>query len=931
MASAEEEQELLRQDIRLLGGILGEVITEQAGEQLFELEEHIRNLSKARREAGGERFEDDLKHLVSSLDSASDELIARAFTVYFELINLAEDQQRVRVLRQRARKAHPRPLRESIPAGVRTLRERGMGEAEMAALLERLDIELVFTAHPTEAKRRTVLSKLRRVADMLTDLQERDLLPDERAELLHHVRSEITSLWLTNRSRTAVYTPEDEVKTGLYYFEQTIWNVIPKIYATMQTALAQYYPNLTLPSRFLTFGSWIGGDRDGNPNVTAKVTAEALRLHRGQALTLHQPMLRQLNRSITVSDQLVDIEPELLQAIHNAAVESRHVSYLRDRYPNEPYRLLAAMISEDLATARTDGKMVQRLLGQEPPPKQFRSGATLCRQLDLIDRTLREQGLGQLASDDLEKLRHQAQVFGLHVARLDIRQYSDYNTAVLDELLRKNGRFPHFAQLSPAQRADLLSQLLTEPIPDFTHLTDLSKETKETLDLFNVLRRGVTYYGPDILGTYIVSMTHGPEDILAPLLLAYWHDLCLAPDKDFEGLTFVPLFETRADLREAPAVMTTLFHHPAYAPHLERVGRKQMIMIGYSDSNKDAGYLAANWELYEAQEQLAECCRANEVMMMLFHGRGGTIARGGGPANRAILAQPPGSVAGRVRITEQGEVIGERYGHPAIAQRHLEQVIHAVLLASMPPDKSQLPQPKPAWREAMAEMAATSYHAYRQFIYETPELLEYWSQATPLNEISQMRIGSRPAKRLGGDILSSLRAIPWGFSWMQSRYVLPGWYGVGHALAAFGSTPARRVLLQEMYREWPFFRTVIDNAQVSLVKADMGIARLYAELVEDEQVREQVYGHIKAAFDETEAWILRVTVQQELLDNDPVLQQSVRLRNPYIDPLNFIQVSLLSRLRSLPPEAQQGEEGQSLLRIIFLTINGIASGLKNTG
>ncbi|MCA9997213.1 MAG: phosphoenolpyruvate carboxylase, partial [Anaerolineales bacterium] len=348
-------------------------------------------------------------------------------------------------------------------------------------------------------------------------------------------------------------------------------------------------------------------------------------------------------------------------------------------------------------------------------------------------------------------------------------------------------------------------------------------------------------------------------------------------------------------------------------------------------SNKDAGYLAANWELYEAQERLAECCRANDVVMMLFHGRGGTIARGGGPANRAILAQPPGSVGGRVRITEQGEVIGERYGHPAIAQRHLEQVIHAVLLASMPPDKSQLPQPKPAWREAMAEMAATSYHAYRQFIYETPELLEYWSQATPLNEISQMRIGSRPAKRLGGDILGSLRAIPWGFSWMQSRYVLPGWYGVGHALAAFGSTPARRVLLQEMYREWPFFRSVIDNAQVSLVKADMGIARLYAELVEDEQVREEVYGHIKAAFAETEAWILRVTVQQELLDNDPVLQQSVRLRNPYIDPLNFIQVSLLSRLRSLPPEARQGEEGQSLLRIIFLTINGIASGLKNTG
>lgn len=925
------EQKKLRADIRLLGRILGEVIVEQAGQKIFDLEEHIRQLSKARREENGRFFKKTLQHLVGTLDRNSSELIARAFTAYFELINVAEDQERVRVLRRRARTAHPRPLRESIFAGVGTLRERGLEEDDVKALLERLHIELVFTAHPTEAKRRTVLSKLRRITDTLTELQRDDRLPAEQTELLRHLRAEITSLWLTNRNRTADYTPEDEVKTGLYYFENTIWEVIPKIYDAMAQALAHHYPNLDPPDQFLTFGSWIGGDRDGNPNVTARITAEALRLHRGLALTMHVPTLRQLTRSLSISDQLVTISPQLTEAIQTADNESGRLAYLRDRYPNEPYRLLAAMLGEDLTTARADKEMVARLQGEAPPPEKSRTSQTLCQPLDLMANMLCQNGLESLIADDLDQLRRQTRVFGLHVARLDIRQYSDFNTAVLDELLRKFERHEHFGQLTPQERADVLSQQLTEPVPDFANLSGLSKETEETLALFNVLRRGVRYFGPEILGTYIVSMTHGPEDILAPLLLAYWHGLCLGENQGREGLTFTPLFETREDLRQATAVMATLFHHPAYAPHLENNGRQQIIMIGYSDSNKDAGYLAANWELYEAQERLAASCQQHDVMMTLFHGRGGTIARGGGPANRAILAQPPGSVGGRIRITEQGEVIGERYSQPAIAQRHLEQVVHAVLLASVPTDKTIQPAPKAEWREAMTEMSLISYEEYRRFIYETPDLLTYWSQATPLNEINQMRIGSRPAKRPSGDILGSLRAIPWGFSWMQSRHVLPGWYGIGHALAAYGNTPEKQVRLQEMYREWPFFQTVIDNAQVSLVKADMGIARLYADLVTKKKVRKTIFRYIKQAFNETEAQILRTTVQQNLLDNEPVLKRSVRLRNPYIDPLNFIQISLLQQFRGLSKTKQASEEGKGLLRTIFLTINGIASGLKNTG
>nr|MBP6788749.1 phosphoenolpyruvate carboxylase [Promineifilum sp.] len=394
-------------------------------------------------------------------------------------------------------------------------------------------------------------------------------------------------------------------------------------------------------------------------------------------------------------------------------------------------------------------------------------------------------------------------------------------------------------------------------------------------------------------------------------------------------LTFAPLFETRADLRAAPEVMTALFDHPGYAPHLARAGRRQTIMIGYSDSNKDAGYLAANWELYQGQDTLARTCADHDVVMTLFHGRGGTIARGGGPANRAILAQPPGSVDGRIRITEQGEVIADRYGHPAIAGRHLQQVVHAVLIASAPEQYRLLPRPKPEWLAAMDELAAVSYRAYRALIYETPELLVYWSQATPMDEISQMRIGSRPSRRTGTATFDSLRAIPWGFSWMQCRHVLPGWFGVGQALTEFGRSPAAVALLQEMHREWSFFRNLLDNSQVSMSQADMGIARLYADLVEEARVRDLIFGQVEAAFDQTRGAILQTIGCRELLDNDPVLQRSVRRRNPYIDPLNFIQVSLLRRLRALPdPESAEAER---LRATIFLTVNGIASGLKNTG
>ncbi len=926
MASPEDRRDLLSADIHLLGDTLGQVIRQQAGIAIFDLEERIRALSKARRTDPDPQVDQYLAQLVAELSLPQSETVARAFTTYFELINLAEENHRVRVLRNRERQAYPRPLDESIAAAIAALWEQNVDSEAMQRLLQQLHIEPVFTAHPTEAKRRTVLSKLRHIAGMLYEREVRDLLPAEEELLQRRLLAEVTTLWLTDYTRTRKPEVTDEVRTGLHFFETSIWQVAPQIYESMEAALARYYPTLRAPSHFLKFGSWIGGDRDGNPNVTTSVTAETLRLHRGLAVEQHRAAARQLSRSLSISDRLGQVSPALLASIERAS-PSPHVAYLLDRYPHEPYRLRAAILGADLARTSA-GDMVARLRGEEVEAPPLHTSKELAEPLDMMAESLRDSGAGVVREANLKEFRTQARVFGLHTARLDLRQYSDNHDQALAELLARLGRHDDYAALDAAQRTAFLTEQLQAGLPDLDALTDVSAPTAELLDLLHTAARGVQLYGPDIFGPYVISMTRGPADVLALLLLMRWAGLNLRDDGHSEGLGIAPLFETRDDLERATDTMKELFMHPAYARHLQQHDNEQTIMIGYSDSNKDAGYLAAQWELFQAQEQLSAVCRQHNVTLTLFHGRGGTIARGGGPANRAILAQPPGTVNGRIRITEQGEVINERYGHPIIAQRHLEQLVHAVLVSSAP-DYAQAHAPQRAWREAMDELARSSYHAYRRFIYETPALLAYWQQATPLQEISQLRIGSRPARRQSDDVFASLRAIPWGFSWMQSRHVLPGWYGVGHALEQFAKAPERLHQLQQMYREWPFFQVVIDNAQLSLGKADMGIAKLYAGLVQDPDVRSAVYGEVVTAFERSVRWILEVTGQKRILDNEPTLQRAIRQRDPYVDPLNFIQVSLLRRLRTL--KNQDSAEGQELLQALFMTINGIAAGLKNTG
>jgi phosphoenolpyruvate carboxylase len=927
MAGREDSREQLSADIHLLGDTLGRVIRQQAGIAVFDLEERIRALSKTRRSDPGAGVDDYLAGLVDEMNLEQAESVARAFTTYFDLVNVAEENHRVRVLRQRERQSHPQPPPQSIAAAIARLWEQNVDEPALEALLARLHVEPVFTAHPTEAKRRTVLSKLRLIADLLYEREVHDLLPSEAAELEERLLAEVTTLWLTERTRTRKPQVTDEVRTGLHFFDTVIWDVVPQVYEAMAAALERYYPRLQPPPRFLTFGSWIGGDRDGNPNVTMAVTAETLRLHRGLAVEHHRRVAQRLARSLSISDRLAPVSEALARSLAEHET-SPHLDYVQERYPHEPYRLRAAMLAADLAETSA-GDMVARLRGaQDVPVPPLRDGDDVTEPLDLMAASLRQSSAIAAAAAGLGDFRVQARVFGLHTARLDLRQYSEVHDEVLTELLRRLGEHDDYRQLDPAARTELLTHLLQAPLPDVDALGELSAGTRELWNLFRTLQRAVNLYGPHLIGPYVISMTRSPADVLAVLLLARWAGLNLQEDGTPEALAIVPLFETRADLAEATATMGALFTHPVYHRHLERLGRQQTIMIGYSDSNKDAGYLAARWELYQAQERLAQVCAEHEVVLTLFHGRGGTIARGGGPAYEAILAQPPHSVGGRIRLTEQGEVINERYGHPAIARRHLEQVIHAVLLASAP-GYGAAHTPLPAWRDAMEELSAASHRAYRSFIYETPALLAYWQQATPLAEISLLHIGSRPARRATDDALASLRAIPWGFSWMQSRHVLPGWYGMGEALEAYGAADGRLALLQEMYRDWPFFHDVVDNAQVALGKADMGIARLYASLVDDPAVRDEVYDHVVAAFERTRRWILEVTGQRALLDNQPTLQRAIRLRDPYVDPLNFIQVALLRRLRAMgDPEAP---DAAPLLNAIFLTINGIAAGLKNTG
>ncbi|MGA7194532.1 MAG: phosphoenolpyruvate carboxylase [Anaerolineales bacterium] len=898
----------LSQTIHLLGDLLGETISELESPAIFEIEERIRAQAKARRN-GEESAVAELQKEVSALSAAQARAVASAFTTYFDLVNLAEENQRVGILLQREDAQYPEPISESIGEAISNLKEQGITPEQMDSLLQRLSIELVLTAHPTEARRRTVLSKLERMERALQKISEPNLSQRQIENLTRSLRAEISALWLTDRDRAAKLAVTDEVRTGLYFVETYFWDTLPRIYADLENALARHYPGLRAPSRWLSLASWMGGDRDGNPNVTTGLTAETLRLHRGLAIEIHRSRLQELSRHLSVSSQRIPPPTELLEWIEKRRPFPARIAYIEARYANEPYRLALSLLANDLAEASRDD-MKARLLSREPHRAQIYL-ADLQRPLDIIASSLP----ATLAMDELETFRRQAQIFGLHAMRLDIREDSSRMNFALGEILRALGIESDFENLPPADRTPLLTRLLSQPIPDLSSHPGVTRAAAETWSLFQLISRTCDVYGQELLGPIVISMTNAAPDVLTVLLLARWAGCKFIPQ-------IAPLFETIQALKDAPRILAELFTLDVYRRHLQAHNDEQMVMIGYSDSNKDGGYLMANWALYQAQEEISRVARDHKIKLTIFHGRGGTIARGGGPANRAIRSQPVDSINGRFRLTEQGEIIASRYSNPVLAHRHLEQIVSAVLLASTPTTQTDVPQ---RWRTAMDYMSAEAQRVYRKLVYETPGFIDFWETVTPIEEIKLLHIGSRPASRMPSSQIAQIRAIPWVFSWMQSRFNLPGWYGLGSGLKSFDESE----LLKEMYAGWPFFRSLLDNTEMSLLKADMDIASLYVELSPDQEMAKKIFMQIRQEYENTRSIVLRISGHVHLLDREPVTRNSVQVRNPYIDPLNHIQVETLRRLRSLTDA--DGSEAKALREVMAITINGIAAGLRNTG
>jgi phosphoenolpyruvate carboxylase len=898
----------LTQNIHLLGDLLGQVISELESPAIFEIEERIRALAKARR-AGDSIAAERLQREVSALRNEQARVIAAAFAIYFDLVNLAEENQRVQLLRQRENDSYPEPIRESIGEAIALLKEHGVTPEQLAALLGELSIELVLTAHPTEARRRTVLSKTERITQLLSLLNQNLLSLRERDESVKALHAEIAALWLTDRARSDKLTVTDEVRTGLYYIDAYLWNIIPRLYDDLENAIEKYYPGLNIPHAWLKFASWIGGDRDGNPFVTSEVTAETLRLHRGLAVENHRRAFQELGRRLSVSSNRIPPPPVLVDWIEKQRPFPPHVAYIEQRYATEPYRLILALLADDLAEASRDD-MKAHLLGQYSHLAHM-DAKHLLEPLQLIASALPSQ----LVQDELKTVLQTVRTFRLHVARLDIREDSGRLNAALSEILRALSIESNLENLPFDERTQLLTRLLNEPPPNLSNHPGVTSTTAETWSLFQLIGRTSEVYGSELLGPIVISMTHAAADVLTVLLLAQWAGCQTIPQ-------IVPLFESIQDLKDASGILESLFVSGVYRSHLKSHNDEQMVMIGYSDSNKDGGYLMANWSLYEAQEQITGIAQKHDIKLTIFHGRGGTIARGGGPANHAIRAQPAGSINGRFRVTEQGEIIASRYANPELAHRHLEQITNAVLLASSPQKEGPIPA---KWRTALEEMSKIAQRAYRELVYETPGFIEFWESATPLDEIKRLQIGSRPASRAKLGAVNQIRAIPWVFSWMQSRFNLPGWYSLGTGLASLNDLS----LLQEMYDGWAFFRTLLNNSEMSLLKADMDISTLYVSLVPDKKLANEIFNSIFAEFERTHATVLRISRHNALLELEPVTQQAIQLRNPYVDPLNYIQVETLRRLRSLSD--QEGEEATSLREVMALTINGIAAGLRNTG
>lgn len=917
--SPQVSQKKLRKHIRQLGDLLGDVLGHQEGHELFELEEAFRQQAKRFRSNKTESL-GRLREMAALITNSPQKTLAvlKAFETYFQLVNLAEEQHRVRVLRARSHHYHElnQPLKKSLEEAVLNLRQRHIDAPSLQHMLNELAVIPVFTAHPTESRRRVVLKKIRSMAKALDRLEDKRQFSAERLRTKEWIHELITALWQTCETRSRRPTVADEVDHGLYFFSNIIYQRLPLIYEDLESALREHYPEYSfrLPA-FFRYGTWIGGDRDGNPYVNRKVTQDTLTCQHAQILRLYLDEVRILRDHLTMGRSRADFSSALLNSIEDdLALLGEDIAQDAGHYHDEPYRLKLSCIEQRLR-ASLDCRE-QWIKDQTGSTNAYPSAAELIHDLWLIQDSLAEYSGSELAAGRLGRLLRRVRIFGFHLASMDIRQHAERHHQAVAELMSAYGHADHYAELSQDDRLSLLIHTLHTGENALT-LPQLSDDVEETAGLFDVIQQARGHLGEDAIGSYIISMTTHAVDVLEVLWLAGRAGL-------FGQLSIAPLFETIDDLKAAPRIMARLFKLPSYRDHLQMFGWHQEIMIGYSDSNKDGGFLMANWSLYQGQQNLAAVCRDADIRWTFFHGRGGSLGRGGGPANRAILAQPPGSVHGRIKLTEQGEVINARYANPDIAQRHLSQLLNAVLISSAQIETEN----QPRWHALMGELAKLSLNHYRQLV-EDDAFIDFFHQHTPIDAISKLNIGSRPSKRKNTEGIGDLRAIPWVFSWAQTRINLPGWYGLGAALATWRQQQgeAGDAELREMYQHWPFFKSTIDNAQLSLYRADMRIAKEYAEL-QDKPTHQRIFTTIETEFERSRDQVLAITQGDDLLDHMPWFQRSVQLRNPYVDPISFIQVALLKQ--SQRPDLS-AEEQDNIDEALLLSISGIAAGLQNTG
>ena len=909
-----EATEPMREDIRLLGTILGDTVRDQNGEEVFDLVERARVESFRVRRSEIDRAE--LAGMFDGIDIHKAIHVIRAFTHFALLANVAEDIHRERRRAVHVAAGEP-PQDSSLAATYRKLDAADLDSATVAQTLTGALVSPVITAHPTETRRRTVFDTQHRITELMRlRLHGHSHTADGR-DIETELRRHILTLWQTALIRLSRLKIQDEIETGLRYYPAAFLEVIPQVNAEVRAALQSRWPDAKpLDVPILRPGSWIGGDRDGNPNVTADVVRLATSRAAYTALAHYFVEITALEEELSMSARLVKVSDELV-ALADACDEPARA--------DEPYRRALRVIHGRLtATA-------QQILDDQPEHEldlglhRYEIPAELLADLDVVDASLRADGSAVLADDRLARLREAVHTFGFHLSGLDMRQNSDVHEEVVAELLAWAGVHPDYRSLPEPDRIELLVAELGTRRPLIGDGAELSELARKELDICAAAARAVDVFGPLAVPNYIISMCQSVSDMLeAALLLKETGLLDASGPEAYSPVSIVPLFETIDDLQRGASILEAALDLPLYRSMVASRGDSQEVMLGYSDSNKDGGYLAANWALYRAELDLVESACKTGIRLRLFHGRGGTVGRGGGPSYDAILAQPPGAVKGSLRITEQGEVIAAKYAEPRIAHRNLETLLAATLEASLLDVEGLGDAAGPAY-EVLDDLAARAHQAYAELVHETPGFVDYFKASTPVGEIGSLNIGSRPTSRKPTTSISDLRAIPWVLAWSQSRVMLPGWYGTGTAFEEWiEEQDGRLEVLQDLYRRWPFFRTVLSNMAQVLAKSDMGLAAQYAELVEDEALRRRVFDKIVAEHERTIAMHGLITGHDDLLADNAALARSVFNRFPYLEPLNHLQVELLRRYRS-------GDDNELVQRGILLTMSGLATALRNSG